>query len=146
MAKAIIVSPDGIQHTQDVPTPCPFDFERDVLGEGPFDAKIAGALIELVMRDTFPEPSSDPLFTWDKLSPGFVITAASSYHILNEKKQANAGPGEIHPVSDHEVRERISRRGIFTPNDIAEGRHKIPRSTPERSTGIPKPGTGKSPS
>tara|TARA_B100000508_G_C11464510_1_gene280889 strand:- start:6601 stop:7005 length:405 start_codon:yes stop_codon:yes gene_type:complete len=130
MAKAIIVSPDGIQHSQEIPTPFPFDFERDVLGDGPFNQRIAGALIELAMRDTFPEPKSNPLFTWDTLSPGFVMTAASSYFILNEKMQANAAVGEINPVSDSDIKERIDRRGVLTPNEIAEGRHKVKRSTP----------------
>lgn len=142
MARAIIVSPDGIQHTQEIPTPNPFDFERDVLGDGPFDPKIAGALIELVMRDTFPEPSSPALFSWDKLSPNMVITIASSYHTLNEINMANAKVGEIHQVPDAKVQERISRRGVLTPNEIAQGKHLGPKRSLDAPTSSPSPTRG----
>ena len=116
----IVVMPNGVQKGKLNVLPLPFDLGRDVLSGYEPNPKLTSLLVNLCLKDMFPETSSRGLFNWDTIKPHEAVSYVVAYHTINDamNKKAIREGRTILPVTGEQFSNRIQTRGFMTPKAI----------------------------
>jgi hypothetical protein len=116
----IITRGDGVQRQISEVTPVPFNFAREVLHQGGFDTKSVRLLVDLSLRDMFPDENGT-LYKWNELTPHEAVSILAAYHGIDESMNGSAvhDRRRIKPVKDADIGKRLQRPGgVLSPREV----------------------------